>query len=81
MNDPGTSTAVRDSFEWWTAESVLELYNRIIEAGPGRCRLERRQTDKGGTLRVVAEGVTASPTDGEDPPDINDSRNCPPICP
>lgn len=68
----------KDEFRWWPVESTIQLRDRLIA-----CKAPRLEEREGGLLRVVETAEDAGPslTNGEECPDINESRNCPPICP
>lgn len=71
------------AFRWFGEKSVAALTERLVAAGPG-ARLEVRTKDGSELpslyLRVVAKDAVKA-TDGDDPPDVNDSFACPPVCP
>lgn len=62
---------------WFQGASVVELVARLQAAGPETARLEVHKDGKSLTFHVVrTDGVSAL----DDPPPINDSKICPPIC-
>jgi hypothetical protein len=73
----------RAPFWWFQGASVVELAERLAACGPATARLEvRLSEDRKLTFRVVpTQKFATAMGDPPEPPDINESFLCPPICP
>ena len=74
----------KQPFDWFPPASCQTLADQLAQIGPDHCRLEVYRNEKGALMLQVRQVddagrlVTGAAT--SDPPPINDSFLCPPIC-
>ncbi len=72
----------RAPYWWFQGASVVALADRLAACDPATARLEVRLTGDKLTFRVVpTQALATALGDPPEPPDINESFLCPPICP
>lgn len=71
-------------FDWFGPDSVKTLADQIASIGADKCRLEVFRNEKDAAMlqvrKVGTDGKLAATTDDPDPPPINNSFVCPPVC-